>query len=143
MIKYICNWIKCKEKSVNYKRKRKKLSMQSSRQQGVAPNWFWSIFLLTFISQSQFFIIWEICIVLLSAFVFPRFHTVLIKNCAGTLRQCVSNFFSCVLLTFKINTIYHNQYLLNVFALVHLQESIPSYIQLGGPHFHLLLWLRR
>ena len=32
--------MKCKEKGVNYKRKRIKLSMHASRQQGVAPNWF-------------------------------------------------------------------------------------------------------
>ena len=75
-----------------------------------APDWFWSIFLLTFISQSRFFIIWEICIILLSAFVFPCFCTVLIRNCPGALRQCGSNFFPVIiLLTFKINTIYHNQ----------------------------------
>ena len=58
-----------------------------------APDWSWSIFLLKFISQWRFFIIWEICIILLSAFVFPRFCTVLIKNCTGALRQCGSNFF--------------------------------------------------
>ena len=75
-----------------------------------APDWFWSIFLWKFISQSRFFIIWEICIILLSAFVFPCFCTVLIKNCPGALRQCGSNFFPVIiLLTFKINTIYHNQ----------------------------------
>ena len=32
--------IKCKEKSVNYKRKRIKLSMHVSRQQGLAGDWF-------------------------------------------------------------------------------------------------------
>ena len=143
MIKYIYK-IKCKEESVNLQKKKDKTKYACFPP--VAPDWFWSIFLLMFISQSQVFIIWEICIISLSAFVFPRFCTVLIKKLHCCSKAMRFKLFSCILLTFIINTIYHNQlyqYLLNVFALVHLQESIPSYIQLGGPHFHVLLWLRR